>query len=413
MNQTVRQKRVLLLQGPSSPFFARVGRALRALGADVTRIGFCPGDRLYWSRASGTYVPYSGDRAAWPGYLRAFVDDHGVTDILMLGDGRDVHADAVQASRTCARPPRVWIVEHGYLRPGLLTVEPWGTGGRSRVPGAFRAGPHDGLAMAEPQTFRSSFLRYAALDVGYHLANLLLGWALYPRYRGHALDGPLREWRGWIGKALRARARGRDARRTMTRIRDHTGPVFLHPLQLETDYQIRDHAPHGGVAAALEHVVAAFGSAPADALLVVKVHPMDNGLAGWRDKTLAAAALFGLEDRVVFLDGGDLDAILDRAAGCVTINSTVGLTALIAGCPVATLGTAIYAHPGLTDTAPLPDFFASPSAPDTRAVAAFVGFLNRTVHVPGAFEGEGAAVGARNVAARILKPPVFPMDIAA
>ena len=186
------------------------------------------------------------------------------------------------------------------------------------------------------------------------------------------------------------------------------GPVFVFPLQLETDFQIRRDGPPGGLAAALREVVASFADhAPPDALLIVKRHPLDDGLALWARQVRRAAGDSGVAARVLYLAGGDLNALLARAAGVVTVNSTVGLTALRMGRPVKALGAAIYAVPGLADPAPLATFWRSPRAPDLALVRAFEAMLAATVQVPGGFDGEGAEAGAESVAARILAPAPF------
>ena len=56
-------------------------------------------------------------------------------------------------------------------------------------------------------------------------------------------------------------------------------PYWLMPLQLDGDYQIRRHSPYGSMREAIADVAASFArSAPPEAKLVVKGHPLDNGL---------------------------------------------------------------------------------------------------------------------------------------
>ncbi|MEL6679712.1 MAG: capsular biosynthesis protein, partial [Pseudomonadota bacterium] len=187
-------------------------------------------------------------------------------------------------------------------------------------------------------------------------------------------------------------------------VADHAGPLFLFPLQLLTDYQIRTHGTDGGLRGALQDVIKSFEAhAPDAARLVVKVHPLDNGWAPW-PRWIAEAAE---TNRITYLDGGDLDALLRTCAGVVTVNSTVGLTALQAGVPVRALGTAIYDLPGLTDPQPLEAFWVTPKRPDTEEVTLFVSFLRATIQHPGSFDGEGAGPGAEAIARAMLAPPPF------
>lgn len=392
----------LLLQGPMSFFFTYLATALRARGASVRRVLLCPGDRLFW-RGPGA-VSYRGRPEGWAPWLRALIQAEHVTDIACLGDGRRWHEEAVRIAEDLGL--RVHVVEQGYLRPGWLTVEPSGTGGRSRFPRDWTA--IEALAgPAKAPRFRTSFFGYAAMDVAFNLANIFTSWALYPHFRLHTLDHPAREWAGWIfNKALPFRRRRRERRAMEARIAEHRGPLFVLPLQLDTDYQIRLHAPPGGVAALLRRTVLSFADhAPADALLVVKIHPLDHGEADWRAVMGRAAEAAGVADRCVFLDGGDLDALLGRAAGVIVANSTVGLTALGAGAPVVALGTAIYDLPGLTFQGGLDRFWTDAAPPDSARLDSLIRALTATIQVPGGFDGSGARPGAAAMAERMLAPP--------
>ncbi|WP_081532160.1 hypothetical protein [Rhodovulum sp. P5] len=361
------------------------------------RIGLNPGDRLFWPGRAGRYLAYRGTPADFGAYLEQVLADSGATDLVMLGDGRTHHRAAIAAIRASGRAITPWIVEQGYLRPGLILVETWGTGGRSRIPAAFKGQDTD--ALPDPAPAPGSFLRYAAFDVAYHLANVTMGPLFYPRYRHYALDSPVAEWRGWIGKALAARGRRRDTETGLARIAAHRGPVFLMPLQLDTDFQLRDHGTGRSQAEELEAIIASFRNhAPENALLVVKEHPLDNGLRRWGHRTRTLARGYGTGGRVVFLAGGRVEDLFPRLSGVVTINSTVGLSAILAGIPVKVLGRAIYDRPGLTHRGTLDTLWHRPEAPDADLAGRFRRYLRYHYHVPGAFDGPDALTGAENVA---------------
>ncbi len=400
-----------MLQGPSSFFMASLGKALRALGAQTHRIHLCPGDWLMWRGPRGQ--TYRGTLDAWPEHVRAFVARAGITDMVCLGSGRPYHRAAIDALSDSVR---VHVIEHGYLRPHWLIVEPQGTGGHSHFPRdatAIRALADSDALPPEPQQarFRTSFAAYAAMDVAWNLANALAAPFATPHYQRHALDSPWREWAGWIRKGL-LRPRRRAARtHTEARIRAHAGPLFLMPLQLETDYQIRLHGTGRDLRSELDGIVASFARhAEADALLVVKVHPMDNGWTPWATLVAEAGGRHGVAERVWFLDGGDLDALIGQARGVVTVNSTVGLTAIAAGTPVIALGRAIYDVSGLCHQGPLETFWHQPDEIDPQFFAIFRRALLRAIHVPGGFDGEGRDPGAAAMARRILTPPPYAIE---
>ncbi len=387
-------RRVVLLQGPASWFFAHLSAALRALGAEAERVLLCPGD---WVFSRGPARAYRGAPEGWAAWLRPRLA--GATDLVCLGDGRFWHRTAIAEAE--ALGVAVHVVEQGYLRPGWITVEPRGIGARSAV----RRGALAGGAAPASEIRAGGFANYAAMDVAWNLANLLGGPA-WPHYRRHALDPPLLEWAGWAAKALGAPLAASRARAVLRAAVGWRGPVFLLPLQLETDFQIRRDGPEGGMTGALNEVVASFAAhAPSDALLVVKRHPLDHGAALWARRVRRRAASAGVPERVRYLAGGDLGGLLRAATGVVTVNSTVGLSALRLGRPVKALGAAIYDRAGLAHGGPLAGFWRRPEPPDPALVARFVATLAARVQMPGAFDGPAARTSAEALARRILLGP--------
>jgi capsular polysaccharide export protein len=69
----------------------------------------------------------------------------------------------------------------------------------------------------------------------------------------------------------------------------------------------------------------------------------------------------------------------------VTINSSAGLEALLAGCPVKTLAPAIYDIDGMTYQRSLDEFWSTPKAPDEELVRQFVTALAAVTQVRGRF----------------------------
>ena len=116
----------------------------------------------------------------------------------------------------------------------------------------------------------------------------------------------------------------------------------------------------------------------------------------------AEAAKYGIEDRVDVIDGGNLENLIDKSMGVVTVNSTVGITALLAHKPVLALGRAIYDQAGLTHQSSMADFWLNPQAPANGLPEAFAEKLIELTHFRGGFIGEAAMdAGGRNMAERI------------
>ncbi len=398
----------LFLQGPASPFFQILADKLEKRGASVRRINFCLGDALFWRRKDGEL--YRGRKEDWPTHLSNVLQRENVTDLVMLGDGRDYHAAAVEAGQ--AAGIRIHIVEHGYLRPDWLTVEPDGMSAHSRFPQdpvGVRAFAADQPSPAKGSLFRSSFLTYALYDLAYHLPNVVFGPLVHPHYRTHGPVHPVIEYAGWVWKGLTASRRREQAEKAIAAVTaaadGEAARFFLFPLQLPGDYQIRRHSPGGDLFRIVEATLQSFArNAPADTRLLFKVHPIDNGLSRWQQRIDDAAAQLGLRGRVHVADGGDTDRLIAASAGVVTVNSTVGLTALGLDRPVIALGAAIYDIPGLTAQGTLADFWTRPVPPDAELFDAFMRALAATTQVRGGFIGkEALETGAENVAERLME----------
>jgi capsular polysaccharide export protein len=120
-------RRFLLLQGPPSPFFARLGKALARRGHLVRRIHFNAGDWLFGPFSSACH--YRGSIAPWPEFLRARLDEWRITDLVLFGDCRVLHRIAIDIARE--RGIAIHVFEKGYERPGWIALERGGVNGYS------------------------------------------------------------------------------------------------------------------------------------------------------------------------------------------------------------------------------------------------------------------------------------------
>jgi len=103
---------------------------LERAGASVWRVGFNAGDRAFWF-SSKSYVPYRGTLAQWDARFAGIVVEKGVTDIVLYGDTRPIHAQAVAAAKALGLG--IHVFEEGYMRPYWVTYERGGSNGNSRL----------------------------------------------------------------------------------------------------------------------------------------------------------------------------------------------------------------------------------------------------------------------------------------
>jgi capsular polysaccharide export protein len=399
------QRSFLFLQGLATHFFVRLGDALAARGHAVHRVNFNAGDRLFWRRPDAT--DFAGRAEDWPAALDALIAARGVTDLVMFSDCRPLHEAALEVARH--RGIGAWIFEEAYLRPGYLTLEQGGVNARSplpRDPGRILAMAR-GLPPAAPETKSAgSFLRRATDDIRYNIRNLLQR-RRFPHWRTHRSWNPFHEYAGWAVRGALRPLRRHAAWRRVTALRDWPGPVFVLPLQLEGDYQLRLHSPFASLGDAIARVVASFAAhAPKDALLAVKGHPLDNGLTDWGRIARRHAEAAGVAERLLWLPELPFGPVLAPAAGVVTVNSTAGLQALRDGKPVVALGRAIYDIPGLTFQHGLDRFWTEAALPDPVLVDALRRVLAAHCLIRGGFFSEaGIAEAVANAVARLEAAP--------
>lgn len=405
---TARQpRRVLFLQGLPSPFFRRLAEALAAAGCTALAVNLCAGDRLFW-RGHST-LRYRGTLAAWPTYIGSLMDREQVTDLVLLGESRAYHREAIEAAH--ARGIRVVTTDFGYLRPDWITFEREGMSSASlfpRDPEKIRALAARLPAVDPAPRYREAFWTLARWDLMYQAANLLLAWR-YPHYRKpFKAHPPWRHYPSIALRLLRAPWRERHAQAVTHELVDTGKRYFVFPLQLEFDAQITAYSPFQRLDDAIGQVVRSFARhAREHDVLLIKVHPLDPGVRRWDRIAIAVADRLGATNRLRYLDGGSLDRMIEGAVGMVTVNSTSGLRALQLGCPVKVLGDAIYDVPGLTAQTTLDDFWNAPTPPDPLLRDAFVRALAGTVQIRGSFYTEpGLSAAVEEATLRLCRDRV-------
>lgn len=386
-DRTFPGRRFLLLQGPHGPFFGQLADCLRAAGAEVLRIGFNRGDEVFWGRRPG-YEAYRGRPADWPSHLSVRVVEAGITDIVLYGDTRPVHAAARSLALT--RGIVLHVFEEGYLRPWWVTYERGGSNGHSRLMSLDLATIRRAVRRApqpdpDPPSHWGDLRHHVLHGALYHFFVLALNRA-YPNYASHRALGVAGEFRLYLRRLLLMPLHRVERMIATRRVLRGGFPCHIVLLQLEHDASFRFHSPFASITEFIDLCLTGFAAgAPGDHHLVFKAHPLDDGRAPVARRIRETARRLGLADRVHFVRGGKLAALLDRARSAVTVNSTAGQQALWRGLPLLAFGSAIYLKPGLVSRQPIADFFRKPDRPDLAAYRDFRVFLLETSQLPGGF----------------------------
>lgn len=379
----------MLLQGLMGPFFRQLGHGLRKAGHEVYKVNFNGGDRAYWGLPNG--IDYRGTLADWPEAFAGLVAQHRITDVMLFGDCRVHHIAALRVCRALAI--KVWVFEEGYIRPDWVTMEIGGVNGHSllsRDPVWYRKRAAELPPVPAHRKVPSSFRRRAIQGLWYNVADVFTRWR-FPGWSTHRPWHPLVEGVGWARKLLRRDERRQHGEALLARLQEERAGYFLFPLQLDSDAQIRLHSPFVGMIEGIKLVLQSFAEhAPPGARLVVKEHPLDNGVRDWQLETHDLARRFGIAERVDYLAWGDIEAIAEGALGMVTVNSTSGTLALARGVPVVVLGKAVYDLPDLTFQDGIDRFWTEATPPDAATFAAFQRVLIDQCLIPGGFFSDEA-----------------------
>lgn len=406
MRLSGQDRRFLFLQGPHGPYFHALGRMLERTGAQVWRVGFNRGDRAFWP--SSNYIPFKGTQSDWPAAIRALLADRAITDVVLYGDTRFIHAEAVRAAR--AAGVQVHVFEEGYLRPYWVTYERGGSNGHSRlmdtsVPQMQAALAQLDMDLPDAPARWGDMRQHVFWGALYHWF-VLTGFWDYRNFRPHR---KLTVWQEFLlyCKRLALMPFHRWERMLATfRIKHGGFPYHLVLLQLEHDASFQMHSPFSTMAEFLELVMEGFakGAAPHHHI-VFKAHPLEDGRVPVAREIRRLARLHGVANRVHFVRGGKLAQLLNHARSAVTVNSTAGQQVLWRGLPLKTFGAAVYAKPEFVSTQSLADFFTLPNRPDSRAYRDYRHYLLETSQIAGGFySSRGRRELLRQVVDMMLQP---------
>jgi len=201
-------------------------------------------------------------------------------------------------------------------------------------------------------------------------------------YRATAVPDALRK--GLLGTPLIARPLkgGATASEAITLPEQF---VFL-PLQVHDDSQILLYSPQfpdipSVVRFCVAGVEAANRQRGTQLKLVVKEHPSDHGRIDY-------SRAFREFREAVFTKSANTQDLIEKCAAVITVNSTVGIEAMLQLKPVVTLGEAFYAVPGLARACSAKDDLgavlrdAIETPPDRELIEHFLYFLRYDYLVP-------------------------------
>lgn len=349
--------KILLLQGPLGPFFQTLSRHLTDAGHQVVKIHFNGGDECW--PCVGKNLHFRGKPEGWNAFLRRVLKLHGIDSVICYGDCRYYHLVAGRICKLKKLP--FWAMEEGYLRPDYVTLEQGGVNAFS--PWYERREELPRLEWSEPYEnslkVGKTFAVRAWYASRYHINKTLRQWR-YPHFVNHRPWSLVQEAMGWVCGGMVKYGNMRADRSLLRALPRHKGHIFFVPLQVTEDFQIREHSDLSGVEEMVTEVINSFAEhAKPEDVLLFKHHPMDRGYVSYRAQINRLCAVLGLEGRVFYGYELPLPTLYPLLKGVITINSTVGLSALLHEVPTFCIGRALYDISGLTTRGSLVSFWCS------------------------------------------------------
>lgn len=361
------------------PFFRHLGDWLESKGREARQVVFNGGDQFYARK--GKSLAYRGvpdDFGAWLGATRG---DWPFDTLVCFGDCRPLH----QAARRWAQAQgiRFLVFEEGYLRPCFITLEENGVNGFSGLPR--EAAFYRGLSKMEPEKVKNivpSFWLRARHACIYYLMTWIAR-RLFPGYLHHKIFSIRTEAYCWLKAGVRKVWYNICESSKRDEINNRLSKNFdLVILQVFNDSQVLFHSIYNDMTEYLHEVIKSFSKyAHSERHLVIKHHPMDRGHRDYRDFIQHLIEKYNLDDRVHYIHDLPLPELIHNSHSVITINSTVGLSALIHNKPLKVMGNAFYDINGLTYQGSLDKFWNTEYAMDHELFENFRSYLKRAVQI--------------------------------
>tara|TARA_B100001778_G_C18604402_1_gene639003 strand:+ start:1551 stop:2819 length:1269 start_codon:yes stop_codon:yes gene_type:complete len=355
------------------PFFKELATAFKEQGDLTTRIHFNCGDVVDWLGQNDALL-FQKPMGAWPNFIRAFLTKHAITDIYVYGDCRPIHQQAIYEAKKFNID--IHVFEEGYIRPNYVTYEYGGVNANSELPQDPDYYLKHPLITKSQEILTPIPVPPAGSKTGWYAFRYylfcFLGTIIFPYYRTHRHWSHTVEALSWVKRSFSYFKRKQRAFQIQKSLYQKREKYYLCLLQLTGDSQIQKHSAYRSMREYIRDIIQSFAkNAPLNTKLVFKNHPLDNGISNLERKTYRFAKRYGVEDRVIFVDGGRLKGLAQIAKGVITINSTAAFSALHHHKPTIALGQAIYNMSGLTFQGDLNDFWTKSEKPNENLYNAF------------------------------------------
>ncbi len=373
-------KTVLLLQGPVGTFFHRLAIKMKKNKTKVFKLNFNGGDFLFYPSGKRCKC----DEKDLENFYESFFKEKKIDAIVMYNDCRLIHAKAIKVAKELGIG--IWIFEEGYLRPYCITFEKDGVNANSSLPRDKNFYLSCNILTKESiKEIPGGFKFMAFSTFLYWLFSFLLA-PFFNNKLHHRTLFPF-EFLFWFRSLYRKYLYKLTEKKLNQKIYSLEKKYFLAILQVYNDTQIKHHYKKS-IEEFIEELILSFANhARAKSYLIFKHHPMDRGYRNYSKLINELSQKYHVEGRIFYVHDTYLPTLLKNALGCITINSTVGLSAILEGCPTKVCGNAFYNFEGLAYPKKLQFFWREAHAykPNPSLVINFKNYLLNTNQFNGNF----------------------------
>lgn len=373
-------KTVLLLQGPVGTFFHRLAIKMKKNKTKVFKLNFNGGDFLFYPSGKRCKC----DEKDLENFYENFFKEKKIDAIVMYNDCRLIHAKAIKVAKELGIG--IWIFEEGYLRPYCITFEKDGVNANSSLPRDKNFYLSCNILTKESiKEIPGGFKFMAFSTFLYWLFSFLLA-PFFNNKLHHRTLYPF-EFLFWFRSLYRKYLYKFTEKKLNQKIYSLEKKYFLAILQVYNDTQIKHHYKKS-IEEFIEELILSFANhARAKSYLIFKHHPMDRGYRNYSKLINGLSQKYHVEGRIFYVHDTYLPTLLKNALGCITINSTVGLSAILEGCPTKVCGNAFYNFEGLAYPKKLQFFWREAHAykPNPNLVLNFKNYLLNTNQFNGNF----------------------------
>jgi len=158
---------------------------------------------FFWSNKA-RFIAHTDSLEAWPEALGKIIAEKSITDIVLYGDTRPLHAEAIKLAKGLGL--RIHVFEEGYLRPYWVNYERGGSNGNSRLMGMTVERMQKVLRKAridltEAPAHWGDIRQHAFYSFVYHL-NILLNNRAFPRFQSHRTESVAHEFLTYLRRLL-------------------------------------------------------------------------------------------------------------------------------------------------------------------------------------------------------------------